>query len=404
MFCFQLSFPLVDADLKISRLVPLAAVITPATLSIEAAQTLPAPSSLHIVPTLAFESLQFVDDMTSMPDEDDDSLRFAYTLPSQEVIEVVKAVAATGSILPITPASANASWAIDFVGPALKCTNISRSLSSEIQSNIASAMNASVDTSQCVAYGYLAWLENMPFTKSSNASQYDFNSRIFQGSSMPATLYLAAFPEAMKVQSHSTPPAACRQTVGTQLQPNDDAFLLQCELASSDYHTSFQYQNGLPTINVTTHLHDDAPIQSVSSVNCTTSGSTDGSCDLTRAIMRTLSYQAIMDAFTYLITGYVRTSANESIALIQSQVISTPLAGTKELQFIGQPILEKGNSALAKPLQRNLLDWQSTRNEGIVKTKSVADALPLAETIQQLFQNATISMLSQAQLRWVTKQ
>ena len=372
--------------------------MTPATLSIQGARVLPAPSSLQTVPSLAFDSLQFVDDMPSMPDGIEDTLRFAYTLPAPEVIEVVKAVAATGAILPITPPSANASWAIDFDGPALKCSNISEPLRSTIQSNIMTAMNATSDSSQCVAYGYVSWLEDMPF-KSSNGSQYVFNQRIFQGSSMPAILYLAAFPEAMKVKSHGTPPAACLQTTGLLLEPEAGAVMLQCELASSKYHAAFQYENGLPTINVSSDLQHDAPWQTVSYINCTTSGSNDGSCDLDLATMRTLSYQAIMDAFTYLITGYVVASGDESIALIQSQVISTPLAGTKELQFIGRPLLEQGNTALAKPLQENILNWAKTRDEGLVKTKSNAQAISLPDTIQQLFQNATISMMSQTQLR-----
>lgn len=377
--------------------------MTPATLSIQGAQVLPAPSSLQTVPSLAFDSLQFVDDMPSMPDGNEDSLRFAYTLPSQEVIEVVKAVAATGAILPITPPSSNASWTIDFDGPTLKCSNISEPLRSTIQSNIMSAMNATSGSSQCVAYGYVSWLENLPF-KPSNGSRYIFNQRIFQGSSMPAILYLAAFPEAMKVKSHGTPPAACLQPTGSLFEPEAGAVMLQCELASSKYHAAFQFENGLPTINVSSDPQDDAPMQTVSSVNCTTLGSNDGSCDLNSATMRTLSYQAIMDAFTYLITGYVVASGDESIALIQSQVISTPLAGTKELQFIGQPLLEQGDTALAKPLQDNILNWAKTRDEGLVKTRSNVHALSLPETIRQLFQNATISMMSQTQLRWVIKQ
>lgn len=86
---------------------------------------------------------------------------------------------------------------------------------------------------------------------------------------------------------------------------------------------------------------------------------------------------------------------------MQSEVISTPLAGTEALQFIGQPLLQQGDLALAKPLQQNILDWANTRDEGLVKTRPTANALSLPETIQQLFQNATISMLSQTQLRLV---
>ena len=335
--------------------------------------------------------------MPAVPQTDDgNSLRFQYTLPSQEVIEVVKAVAATGSILPVNPPSANSSWTLDFNGPALRCTNISEPLISIVQSNVASAMNAS---SQCVAYGYVAWLENMPFSKAPNSSQYEFNARIFQGPSMPAILYLVGLPEAMKIKAHGMPPAACQEPLGTFFEPEAGAVMLQCELANSKYHTTFHFENGIPNISVSTETIDGPPIQSIEYVNCSTSGPADGSCNLTPATMRTLSYQAIMDALTYLITGYVVTRGNNPSAYIQTQVISTPLAGTNELQFINQPLLEESNAALAKSLQQNILDWKSTRNQGLVRTKSRTGPIPLAETIQQLFQNATVSMMSQAQLQ-----
>ena len=252
--------------------------------------------------------------------------------------------------------------------------------------------------SQCVAYGYVSWLEDMPFILSDNG-QYEFNARIFQGATMPAIMYLAAFPEAMNVKSHGALPAACIDTTGSLLSPEEGAIVMQCGLADAKYHVDFLYQNGLPTIDVSCTPQVGSPMQTISSVNCTISDTNDGSCELSAVTMRTLSYQAIMDAFTYLITGYVVSSGNESIALEQSQVISTPLASTKELRFIGQPLLEQRDNALAKPLQQNLLAWTKTRDDGLVKTRSNANTVSLTRTIQQLFQNATISMMSQPYLR-----
>jgi hypothetical protein len=343
------------------------------------------------VPHLAFESLNFVDDMPA-DTNDTNSLHFAYTLPSENVIEVVKAVAATGAILPIKPPSANASWTVEFRGPTLSCTNITQPLSSALLSNIAAAMQSG---SHCEAYGYLAWLENMPFIKASNSSEYTFNSRIFQGSSMPAILYMVGFPGAMQKQEHGALPAACQQP-----SLNDtEAMMLQCQLTTAEYHTSFNYTNGIPEILVDTNSYDDAPIQTISSVNCTTSGTDNGTCDLTPETLRTLSYQAIMDAFTYLITGYVVTRGDDPSALIQTQVISTPLAGTKALEFISKPLIEQDNGILAKPLQRTLLDWADTRDNGLIKSISKRREMPLAETIELLFKNVTVSMMSQASLQ-----
>lgn len=377
-------------------------MVTPATLSIETAEVLPRPSKLEIVPSLAFESLDFVDDMPPVPDDDDpDTIRFQYTIPAREVIEVVKAVAATGYILPISPPSVNSTWSLDFPGPALKCTNITEPLSASIRSNIA---NATRSASECAAYGYLAWLEDMPFINdtregAANPSGYVFNSRIFQGTSMPATLYIAASSGAMKMTEHDSPPAACSEDVESLYDPTAGAVMLRCDLRESMYHAKFNYTNGLQDISVATTPLDDSAIQTVSTVNCTTSASEDASCDYTPDLLKTLSYQAIMDAVTYLITGFINAEQNATSPFISTQVISTALISTPELRFLTKPILDQDSAVGAKTLQQNILSWESTRNQGLVKNDSQSPAGALAETIEQLFQNATVSMMGQFQLQ-----
>lgn len=376
-------------------------MVTPATLSIETAQVLPPPTTLEIVPSLGFESLDFVDEMPPLPDDNDPgTLRFAYTIPSREVIEVVKAVAATGSILPITPPSPNASWALAFSGPALQCSDIPEPQSSAIRSNIASATNAS---SPCTAYGYVAWLEGLPFLNGSNASDstlggYAFNERIYQGTSMPAVLYLAASPESVSIESHNASPVACDEPIERLFDPDAGAVLMQCELNSRSYRTNFTYVNGIQDVRVETEVLGGSNIQTISSVNCTAPNGTDGSCNFTADTLRTLSYQAIMDAVTYLITGFVNAKQNDTAPFISTQVISTALISTPELHFLAQPILAQDSSAGARTLQQNIQTWRGTKDEGLVNTNDRMTSRPLAETIEMLFQNATVSMMSQAHL------
>ncbi|KAK5167743.1 uncharacterized protein LTR77_007442 [Saxophila tyrrhenica] len=337
-----------------------------------------------------------------MPDDDDpDTIRFAYTIPSREVIEVVKAVAATGAVLPIAPPGPNSSWALDFSGPALKCTNISEPLRSEIRSNIASATGSA---SNCEAYGYLAWLEGMPFlntsqTNASGSGEHAFNSRIFQGSSMPAVLYLAASPEAMRRADHESPPAACSKPAASLYAPEAGGLMLECALQSASYHTAFDYINGLQDVDLSTVPLDETTIQTVSSVNCTTAHGSEGSCDFTPGILRTLSFQAVMDAVAYLLTGFVSAEGNATAPFMSTQVISTALISTPELHFLTQPILEQDSTAGARTLQQNVLAWSSTRDQGLVKSDPRSPTSSLAETIEDLFKNATVSMMSQQHLQ-----
>lgn len=337
-----------------------------------------------------------------MPDGDDpDTIRFQYTIPAREVIEVVKAVAATGSFLPINPPSVNSTWSLDFPGSALKCSNITEPLSASIRSNIA---NATRSTPKCAAYGYLAWLEGMPFINdtqdgSANPGGYVFNSRIFQGISMPATLYFAASAEAMRMKEHDSPPAACTEDVELLYDLAAGGAMLRCDLQQSMYHARFNYTNGRQDISVaTTPLHDYA-IQIVSTVNCTTSASEGASCDFTPNLLKILSYQAVMDTVTYLVTGFIHAEQNATSPLISTQVISTALISTPELRFLTKPILDQDSAVGAKTLQQNILSWESTRDQGLVKTDSQSPASALAETIEQLFQNTTISIMGQSQLQ-----
>lgn len=354
------------------------------------------------MPFLAFESLDFADDMPPIPGgEDRDTLRFAYTLPGREVIEVVKAVAATGSILPIAPSSRNASWTLEFTGPALQCANMSQPLRDAVRSNIANAIGSG---QSCAAYGYVAWLEGTPFIHQSNTSEPDdsdwtFNSRIFQGSSMPARVYIAADPNAMTIDEHGASPAACNQPVEELYGLDEGAVMLQCELRTSRYETRFNYTNGIPDVSVNTEVLDDPPIQTVSSINCMASGETDGSCDFTPDTLRTLSYQAIMDACTYLITGYISAEQNSTSPFISTQVISIALISSPELDFLTLPILKQDSTSGARTLQQNLQSWTSTKDNGLVNTVDRAAARPLTETIEHLFQNATVSMMSQQHLQ-----
>ena len=340
--------------------------------------------------------------MPPVPHDDaPETLRFAYTIPSREVIEVVKAVAATGSILPIAPPNPNATWSLEFSGPALECSNISDTLSAEIRANIASSAGVG---EACTAYGYLAWLEGVPFVNGSSSGEasdsgYVFNSRIFQGTSMPAALFLVASPNAMAVDEHNAPPAACEEGPETYYEAEAGAIMLRCDMRASTYRTSFNYTNGLQEVIVSTELLDDLPIETVSSVNCTTSGDGNGSCELSPELLHTLSYQAIMDAVTYLITGFISAEQNDTTPLISTQVISTALISTPELDFLAQPILKQDSSSGARTLQQNILTWQDTKDEGLVRTTLRDPSRSLAETIEQLFQNATVSMMSQEHLQ-----
>lgn len=112
-------------------LLPLAAIVTPATLSVISAPVAPPRTSNETVPNVGFVSLNYVDSMTPANFQPQDGqnlpVEYYYQGPSKAVEQVVQAVAAEGSRLTVVPPAPNATWTLDFPGPALQCQNVSDS-------------------------------------------------------------------------------------------------------------------------------------------------------------------------------------------------------------------------------------------------------------------------------------
>ena len=143
-----------DKSLSSFRLIPVASIVTPATLSVQL--TAKVSNSLHRVPNLDFRSLSFLgpmEDGVGGPSRHHTD-PYPYSGPSQVVLEVTNAVMAQGQKLLIQPPvhAANASWKIDFVGPALKCHNLDPTQHLQIRQNVYDAM---IGTNYSRLYGYL---------------------------------------------------------------------------------------------------------------------------------------------------------------------------------------------------------------------------------------------------------
>lgn len=110
-----------------ARLIPIAAIVTPATLSVQIAIT--TTNALRDVPKFDFTNFNFISPPTlSSTDSTNafveyyttaDFYRYYYRGPSRSVDRISNAVAAQGEILEIKPPALNASWNLDFYGNAM---------------------------------------------------------------------------------------------------------------------------------------------------------------------------------------------------------------------------------------------------------------------------------------------
>jgi hypothetical protein len=119
--------------LTLSRLIPIASIITPATLSVVSKAMEPQPIHKYYVPTINFDTLSYVAGLSATGSGRYYPQKLTYEGPSQALQRMTTAVDILGNILPIDPPSSNSSWDTEFRGPAIRCDPFSASDSSAIE-------------------------------------------------------------------------------------------------------------------------------------------------------------------------------------------------------------------------------------------------------------------------------
>ena len=112
--------------------------------------------------------------------------------PSQAIQYMASRVMAAGQVLPVTPPATNATWTLDFYGPALQCDDVPETKKDQILTNIWNSYNVGDPAS----YGFLSWVPWSP-------SDYGENANITGNSSDPAP-YLPFMFDFIKIYSGSS--------------------------------------------------------------------------------------------------------------------------------------------------------------------------------------------------------
>ncbi|ORY06513.1 hypothetical protein BCR34DRAFT_571286 [Clohesyomyces aquaticus] len=121
--------------------------------------------------------------------------------------------------------------------------------------------------------------------------------------------------------------------------------MLQCQLHNSTYRTKFDCQNGVEHVKIDLHERGlKAPIINFvrsywgGDPNCATLHvRTEGygrKCDEDTSLASQLTYQSILQTFTTLITSDIVLDNTTDGLLNSSQIRSTSLVNTKELEYL----------------------------------------------------------------------
>ncbi|EXF82174.1 hypothetical protein CFIO01_09257 [Colletotrichum fioriniae PJ7] len=314
-------------------LLPFATLLTPATLTVKAAvarSTIVGP-----VPSISFTSEAFARLI-------DGTRTTTYSGPSDGVRRAAISSLISGTIVPMASIYGNASWNLDFEGPALQCSALDAN--DELRINVTKLAAEHCSDGYC--YRYISWMPESttdlsPFWPDKKDSTRD---AVFGPRDAPISLYV--------------------------IQNNDDGLsdsnmlvfdsFTKCTLYNASYQTEFSYRSGVQEISTITiaHAPSEPWLQVVGAMSTKTFSKGVG-----------VPFQAVMDAFSSMLVGSALVNRNIQGAprIIQTQVGITNLA--KDLIFFGK---------------------QSSN-------QSEADH-EIPRLLENMFLNTTLSLLSQAEL------
>lgn len=436
---------IIDTD-KIWKRLPIASIITPATLSVGI--DFPPPVLLN-VPNVEFSSLNLAAPMatygtTGSRNGAKPGFGYMYAGPSLTVQRITDAVAAQGSILPVAAPSVNSTWDLDFHGPSLHCNPVSPDFRDATFANILNYTFArSQDTMQAnctYGPGYMAWHPGMmtpkdpmgdllPFNIDNlNSSRGALNNENRHGYPYRdmASIFFAIAPTLFTSTTAEGyhPPTMCRGKPWYQAglaKYHDTSTVLRCDVHNSTYQTTFSFVDGVQRMdfNIVTEIMDTPMItvgQVVAFLN--SSNQTDlslrpqacpprdsdsmSACLFAPLALVTLSCQAIMHAFADLVTGMISlgdAQDPQTLSTSTTQLSSTVLAQAPELAFLQST--QRQNQDTPPSVQQRAAMWEQKPFAGLVNAAAETKAtLPFQQALEQVFQNITMSLMSAPDLQY----
>lgn len=195
-----------------------------------------------------------------------------------------------------------------------------------------------------------------------------------------------------------------------------DASMLECRLSNSTYMVNFDFLNGEQKIGI--KLQKNESIVPFNSTNYLYGPTLTGSetcgtlfnsvisytdllknnytCRFDESVMQSLAYQGVMEGFTNLLKGKLVSVDGEPI-FGDSLITTTTLMNTKELSMLSSSSADSsipGSGAL----QDRLSHTDQAFSSGAVAATNATR--PLRDTLEEMFQNYTVSLMSSPQLRY----
>lgn len=396
------------------------------------------------VPTVDFTSLNLAAPMPAFYMHEG-GLSYNYAGPSLTVQRIANAVAAQGSILPVSAPAVNSSWNVAFNGPSLHCNPLVSDFRRQVLDNVLNytfGRSGISSTENCTfGPGYVAWhprfmapLKSMkdylPFSADFSVDESGpliLQSDNHYGNPSPdmASVFILVAPvlsssSTIQVEG-SNYPTMCAGKPWYQdglAKYYETSLLLRCDVHNATFDTTFSVVNSAQTIHVNNMTNlTNSPLIANATVkayfNSTDQNDNslqphdcylddpDAPCLFDPQVLSTLSYQAIMHAFTDLVTGTIRidqVAGRLSRVKSTTRLSSTVLALAPELAFLQST--QGQNENQAQSAQQGAAGWVEQPFAGLVNAEAASKStLPFQEALEQLFQNITLSLMSAPDLQ-----
>jgi hypothetical protein len=382
------------------------------------------------VPQADFKSLKMISPgnfIGMVRDLNSSTEQMFYDGPSRMTQRITKTTASLGSILAIPAPGVNASYEMSFQGPYLKCGNMNSTFQYEVQKSI--IMNYANKSNCADYYNFLSWtssrgrldsnysvIQPMPFD---SYKPYDMNI----GSLGPmlrdpltenndtATLYFAVMPQMHHEGTAKCPARESAQGFNDAFSMFNGSTFLQCELWNTTYHAKFNFTGGEQKVALDfPKLNESTPVPSLYTAYINTGWHTnnrpndytfDGcntvgegrynyvDCKMNPKTLEKLSFQSVMDSFGSLLVGGVRQGDGYKVATMVSStsVLTTSLMSSKDLGFLSGASSWRNNTMY--------LPFRATDQFGAILPDDIhITDMSLGQSLEQLFQNITVSMMS----------
>ncbi|KAM0714117.1 hypothetical protein Q7P37_011081 [Cladosporium fusiforme] len=370
-------------------LLPLASVFPPATLTVLSAPKEMIRSEITTVPKLDFGNQYFA---TWLPE----SMYYEYNGPSMAVRRIAAASGAQGSVLPMTPPALNSSWSTQFFGPAIHCEDVGEPNRTSILNNYGayakSESSKPGDGFFWFTWQYFAWVARasgdiLPFDKNDGGPLDLSDARLVHGGQPTLFMAFDAHNDAQPTYAYANynPEFSSVDDIvesnGGFGQMLRNFTILTCQLFNSSYTVDFDYINGSQEVNISRpQASADKPVEKPMNV-LLGDQIIPGDCS-GKTVVQQSSFMAINDAFNDLLRGRLPYAIGNA----DSGIVRTVLAETDDLPFLASE-------------QRRINRWPAASFFTGQNKSPASSRGSLIELLEGLFENVTVSMLSEPTLQ-----